>query len=523
MWKENGSVNRSTLGKAVSGRCPNRRTGTSIGALAMLLIAIVAIMTIAGGAHQQAHANQRYAGLVIDAATGEIFYQENARRSLHPASLTKIMTLYMVFEALRDGRLTLDQPLPVSATANAEPPSRIDLVTGGTVTVEQAIYALVTKSANNVAVVVAEALGGTEASFAEMMTQRARQLGMADTVFRNASGLPNSNQRSTAWDMGILARAMIHDFPREYAYFSTQRWQHRGTTYRNHNRLLGQYAGMDGIKTGYIRASGFNLVASAQRGELRLIGVVFGGRTAASRNAHMADLLDRTFASQRGQYLVAHGSVPDFPVPLRHPWRPTFVASAESATTAPATLHPDQPQTVTLAEAVLLRMAEQQPTPTLASGVPVPVVRPMPAELAELPPPPRPPIAHRADLVPEAVATLQAPTGPPVQVAALPGAADSGVTVPIDNGSSGQWGIQVGAFRTPQESSRALATAQAHAAQLLASANPQVVAIAIDGQGQLHRARLIGLSPEGAGAACSLLLQQGMACITLAPDGQFVH
>ena len=210
MWKENGSVNRSTLGKAVSGRCPNRRTGTSIGALAMLLIAIVAIMTIAGGAHQQAHANPRYAGLVIDAATGEIFYQENAQRSLHPASLTKIMTLYMVFEALRDGRLTLDQPLPVSATANAEPPSRIDLVTGGTVTVEQAIYALVTKSANNVAVVVAEALGGTEASFAEMMTQRARQLGMADTVFRNASGLPNSNQRSTAWDMGILARAMIH-------------------------------------------------------------------------------------------------------------------------------------------------------------------------------------------------------------------------------------------------------------------------------------------------------------------------
>ena len=487
---------------------------------------MVVTATSMGGFSHQAQANSRYAGLVIDAATGEVFYQENAQRSLYPASLTKIMTLYMVFEALRDGRLTLDQPLHVSATANAQPPSRIDVVTGGTVTVEQAIYALVTKSANNIAVVVAEALGGTEAGFAEMMTQRARQLGMTDTVFRNASGLPNSNQRSTAWDMGILARAMIHDFPREYAYFSTQRWQHRGTTYRNHNRLLGQYDGMDGIKTGYIRASGFNLVASARRGELRLIGVVFGGRTAASRNAHMADILDRAFTSQRGGYLIAHGSVPEIPPPVRHPWRPTFVASADPAPLLPAPVHPDQPQTVTLAEAVLLRMAEQQPTPTIAPAAPVVGLRPMPAELAELPTPPRPPLAYRTDLVPVALAAAGPPSSIQGQIAAmqtLPGGdlpEPNGESVPVQ---SGAWGIQVGAFRTPQESSRALSLAQAHAARLLASADPQIVAIDIDGRGQLHRARLVGLSAENAGAACGLLLQQGMACITLAPNGQFVN
>ncbi len=520
MWKENGSVIRSTSGKTANGRCHSRRTGTSIGALAVILIAVVTAVTILGGFSHQAKANQRYAGLVIDAATGEIFYQENAQRSLYPASLTKIMTLYMVFEALRDGRLTLDQPLHVSATANAQPPSRIDLSTGGTVTVEQAIYALVTKSANNVAVVVAEALGGTEAGFAEMMTQRARQLGMTDTVFRNASGLPNSNQRSTAWDMGILARAMIHDFPREYAYFSTQNWRHRGTSYRNHNRLLGRYDGMDGIKTGYIRASGFNLVASARRGELRLIGVVFGGRTAASRNEHMADLLDRAFTSERGQHLIVHGSVPEFPPPIRHPWRPAFVASADPAQIMPAPAQPAAPQTITLAEAVLLRMAEQQPTPTLAPAAPIAALRPMPVDLAGLPPPPRPPLAHRADLVPDTLTgtpPAQGATAAPIQIASAP-PQPTGLS-PAEPG--GAWGIQVGAFRTPQESSRALDLAQAHAARLLAAAEPQVVAVDIDGRGQLHRARLIGLSAEGAGAACSLLLQQGMACITLAPGGQF--
>lgn len=519
MWKENGSVIRSTSGKATPSRCPSRRTGTSRGTLAVLLVAVLAVALMASGLRNPAQANPRYAGLVIDAATGEVFYQENARRPLYPASLTKIMTLYMVFEALRDGRLTLDQPLPVSATANAQPPSRIDLPTGGSITVEQAIYALVTKSANNVAVVVAEALGGSEAGFAEMMTQRARQLGMSDTVFRNASGLPNSNQRSTAWDMGILARAMIHDFPREYAYFATQNWRHRGTTYRNHNRLLGQYDGLDGIKTGYIRASGFNLVASARRGELRLIGVVFGGRTGASRNEHMADLLDRAFTSDRGQHLIAHGSVPDFPVPTRHPWRPAFVASADPAPLVPAA---ERPQTVTLAEAVLLRMAEQQPTPTLAPAAPVVALRPVPAELADTPPPPRPPLAHRPDLVPDTLAAGAAPAAEPGQIAAvLPG---GDLPQPNDDAAAaGTWGIQVGAFRTPQESGRALDLAQAHAARLLVAAQPQVVAVDIDGRGQLHRARLFGLSAEGAGAACGLLLQQGMACVTLAPGGQFAN
>ena len=256
-------------------------------ALAVLLFALILM---------PAEAEARYASIVIDADTGRVLHQTNADTRNYPASLTKIMTLYMVFEALQDGRLTLQQSLKVSRRAAGMPASKLGLRAGARITVETAILALTTKSANDVAVVVAEALGGTESNFAQLMTERAHALGMSRTSFRNASGLPNRRQLSTARDMAKLGGILLERFPAQYRYFSTKTFKYKGRSYRNHNKLLKSYRGTDGIKTGYTRASGFNLVASVERGGRRLIAVVFGGKTGRSRDRHMTKLLNRGFA-----------------------------------------------------------------------------------------------------------------------------------------------------------------------------------------------------------------------------------
>jgi D-alanyl-D-alanine carboxypeptidase len=237
----------------------------------------------------------RYASVVIDSRTGQVLSSRNADQRLYPASLTKIMTLYMTFDALSRGKLKMQQKLKVSARAAGQAPTKLGLKKGGRITVKDAMFGLITKSANDAATVLAEAMAPTEAAFARKMTAQAKKLGMSRTSFRNASGLPNRRQKSTAHDMALLGAAMIHDFPQFYRYMSLQSFNYKGKSYKNHNNLLGRYAGADGIKTGYIRASGFNLVASAKRGDNRLIGVVFGGRTAKSRDRHMQKLLDKGF------------------------------------------------------------------------------------------------------------------------------------------------------------------------------------------------------------------------------------
>lgn len=247
----------------------------------------------------------KYASLVIDADSGRVLHSVNADTRNYPASLTKMMTLYMVFEALTTGRLTPATKLTVSRRAANQPPSRLGLGVGSRITVNDAILALVTKSANDIAVVVAEALNGTERRFALAMTARARKLGMAKTTFRNASGLPNRGQLSTARDMAVLARALMRDFPGYYHYFSTKKFRYGGKTYRNHNKLLSSYAGTDGLKTGYIRASGFNLAASVKRNGVRLIGIVFGGKTSRSRDAHLKKLLDKGFTRMGASAVMA--------------------------------------------------------------------------------------------------------------------------------------------------------------------------------------------------------------------------
>ncbi|MDA1132841.1 MAG: D-alanyl-D-alanine carboxypeptidase, partial [Proteobacteria bacterium] len=233
--------------------------------------------------------------LAIDADTGEILYADNPDQAYFPASLTKMMTLYLAFEALDQGRLTLGQRLSVSRHAAAQPPSRLGLAPGETITVEHAILALVTKSANDIAVVLAEAMGGGEPEFARLMTRTARRIGMGRTNFRNASGLHDRLQYTTARDMAKLARALIQDYPEFYPYFSTPSFTYRGVTHRNHNALLGEYGGVDGIKTGYVRASGYNLTASALRDGARVIGVVLGGNTPSERDRAMVAVLDAGF------------------------------------------------------------------------------------------------------------------------------------------------------------------------------------------------------------------------------------
>lgn len=271
----------------------------------------------------------KYAALILDTQTGSVLFERHAGAQRHPASLTKIMTLYLLFEALEDGRLKLDDRLKVSSRAAAQPPSALNLRAGDRIRVEDAILALVTKSANDVAVVVAEALAGSESKFAGLMTERARRLGMRNTRFRNASGLHDARQVTTAFDMAMLALAIRRDFPQEYEYFSTRRFTWNGRTYSNHNKLLGHYAGTDGIKTGYIGASGFNLVASVERHGRRLIGVVFGGKSGSRRDRHMKRLLDSGF-EKAADLLVAQIELPPLPEP--RPERSAQPALAESGT-----------------------------------------------------------------------------------------------------------------------------------------------------------------------------------------------
>ncbi len=242
-----------------------------------------------------AHANPKYASIVLDMDSGTVLHSSRADKKLYPASLTKMMTLYMAFEAIQTGKLYLDQQLPVSREAARQPPSKIGLRRGSTISVRDAIQASATKSANDAAVVLAEAIGGSVKNFAAMSTARARSLGMASTTFKNPHGLTKRGQLSTARDMGLLGRRLFLDFPQHYHVFERKVFRHGGRKFRATNKLLGKYRGADGIKTGYTNASGFNLVASAQQDGKRVIGVVFGGRSSASRNRHMRKLLDDGF------------------------------------------------------------------------------------------------------------------------------------------------------------------------------------------------------------------------------------
>ena len=238
-----------------------------------------------------------FAWILLDAETGQVLSEQNADVLTYPASLTKMMTLYLTFEALNQGRVRIDQLFTVSAEAASRSPSKLGLTPGETIPLRDLILGSVTRSANDAASVIAENLAGSEANFARYMTWKARQLGMQNSWYQNASGLPDPAQRTTARDIARLALALYHDFPREYRYFSTQEFSFRGEQIHTHNHLLEWYPGADGIKTGFVNASGFNIATSAVRNGRRLIGVIMGGRSAHSRDVQMASLLDQGFAA----------------------------------------------------------------------------------------------------------------------------------------------------------------------------------------------------------------------------------
>jgi D-alanyl-D-alanine carboxypeptidase len=323
-----GNVRTGEWGIQVSQKASGLRGS---GHVALGLVGVFAVTTIAVlpadakhyranvSTHEHEHSSSDhasssppYSAIVVDANTGSVLQSANADELRHPASLTKIMTLYLLFERLEVGKIKLDTQMPVSEHASVQSPTKLGLKAGHTIAVEDAIKGLVTKSANDAAVVVAEALGGSEGDFAEMMTRKAHALGMTHTLYRNASGLPNDEQVTTAREQALLGRAIQERFPRYYRYFSTSSFTYHGETMSNHNHLLGHVEGVDGIKTGYTQASGFNLVTSVHRGNHFIVAVVLGGSSAGARDAKMRSLIEEHIAHASTQHtapLIAEGNV----------------------------------------------------------------------------------------------------------------------------------------------------------------------------------------------------------------------
>jgi D-alanyl-D-alanine carboxypeptidase len=304
---------------------------------------------------------EKDAALIVDGSSGRVLYSRNADAQRHPASLTKMMTLYLLFDALKQGKVSLATPLSVSPHAAVQKPTNLHLSAGDQISVETAIRAIVVRSANDVAVAIAEGIGGTESHFAELMTEKARELGMHATYYHNASGLPDSLQITTASDLAILAHHLAYDFPQYFHYFSTPSFYFRGTNYPTHDNLIGRYDGADGIKTGYTGMSGFNLVSSVVRGGEHVIGVVMGGRTAHMRDREMVRLLDWTFVlASQNPTLIARAQVPWQAVAQNTFVSPITInaASQQPAQPSPPLVAP----TTTVTGAPALAMAAPQPS-----------------------------------------------------------------------------------------------------------------------------------------------------------------
>ena len=440
-------------------------------------------------------AQARYASIVIDADTGDVLRSRNADTRRYPASLTKMMTLYLLFEAIDNGRLSLDSKLKVSKRAARQPPSKLGLRAGKTIRVKDAISALIVKSANDIAVVVAETLGKTEKGFAEKMTRKAHALGMSRTTFRNASGLPNRGQRSTARDMARLARALMRDFPHRYHYFDDRRFRYAGKEHRTPNRLLGNYRGLDGMKTGYIRASGFNLVASAERDGRRIVAVVFGGRTSRSRNAHMANLLDLGFTRlaerrpARSRLLVAGIPRPPSASSLAAP-SPRFKPPAIQVAAAPAS------------------------PPRVEAAVVKPPLR---AEVAVAAPPPRRQTKAAASPPPRQIkvaAVPLPPSGKPTVARTPPAGAFAAPDTPrAATAANRPWGIQVGSYTSVTAAEIAMRRASVRAPILNGAS--ATLAPRAEGRGTVYRARFLGLYKNDANRACKTLRAAPMPCIII--------
>jgi D-alanyl-D-alanine carboxypeptidase len=512
-------------------------------------------------------ADGRYAAIVMDVNSGTTLHHANPDSLRHPASLTKIMTLYMLFERLESGKLKLDSEMDVSAHAASRPPTKLGVKPGQTLMVEDAIKALVTRSANDAASVIAEAIAGDEVEFARLMTRKARALGMSRTVYRNASGLPDSEQVTTARDQAMLGVAIQERFPKYYRYFATSNFQYRGQRIGNHNRLLGRVAGVDGIKTGYTRASGFNLVTSMRRGNRHIVAVVLGGASAGARDARMRTLVEQHVqmaATSRTASRFAEAEVGD-----SRPNQRTAMAGAAGSRMVEVDSQPEPalPQRFALANAPNSRpdpiatsaislssssMGSTDPIkPVLVKTVAVKAANAQTAAAVPQPssslPRPEAPIRARAT-----ENTSSARIEPPAPVRAesntMPSRADalavlaarmsevgSGGMTPVAlmeetprrqaaqhdthqsvtrHAARGGWMIQIGAFAAEEEAKQRLTAAQSKAARVLASADAFTERV-VKGDKALYRARFAGFEKDEAEAACNYLKRNDIACMPL--------
>jgi D-alanyl-D-alanine carboxypeptidase len=443
------------------------------------VIILGAMLALAGIFSAPAHANSKYAAYVIHADTGDVLFDRYSTARRYPASLTKMMTLYLLFEELDAGELTLQSKLKVSARAAGQPPSKLGLKAGSTIDVETAIEALVVKSANDVAAVVAEHISGSEWRFAKKMTAKARSLGMSRTRFRNASGLPNSKQVTTARDMAVLGQRVVQDFPQYYHYFSAKSFTWGGRTYASHNRLVKTYSGADGIKTGYTRRSGFNLVTTAVKGDNRLIGVVLGGRTSRSRDKHMRNILNKGFASIKRKPTLVAALYRKTPAPRI---KPTLLARLEQDATD-AAAKKDQLRREIMTAALV--------QPTIA-----------------------PPADDRLGVLIAAADTDDFNEFERTRFAALDG--DEGFVGEGDRQYVNEfsWTVQIGAYSTKQLAQEELEAA-AIKGGLTNRTRAVIPAPRADGT-TLYRARFMNLSEIEAAAACAGLDDKGVSCFVAA-------
>lgn len=480
-----------------------------------------------------------YSSIVVDANSGAIMQATNADAPRHPASLTKIMTLYLLFERLEQGKIKLTTELPVSAHAAIQAPSKLGLKPGESIRIETAIRAIVTKSANDVAVVVAEAIGGDEPAFAKMMTAKARALGMNQTVYRNASGLPDDQQITTASDQAILGRAIQDRFPKYYYYFATRTFEYRGHAIRNHNHLLGTIDGVDGIKTGYIRDSGFNIVTSVRRGNHHLVAVVFGGRSAPARDARVRSLIDNNIniaAVKRTAPPVVEGwetavvrkeqvdrdrkgKDRDDDRTGSAPVRVAAMTQASSDSPLPGSTDPIKPNAVktvavhpgSMRTAALSplpsesrQLAPASPDSTQATITTVVTVKseqsPVVASAEPVAPASEPPAAKVAS-----------PPSAPTRMASVAPNTPVPTPEPTAKPRSG-WIIQIGALPEEKDAWQRLELARTKAKDLLGKADPFTERIE-KGEKVLFRARFAGLEKNQAEAACKHLKRSDIPCM----------
>jgi D-alanyl-D-alanine carboxypeptidase len=521
--------------------------------------------------HQEESYNPAFSSIIVDANSGATLSANNPDASRHPASLTKMMTLYLLFERLDAGKMNLDTEMEVSEHASEQAPTKLGLRPGQTIRVEDAIKGLVTRSANDAAVVIAEAIGGSESDFAKLMTRKARALGMTRTVYRNASGLPDDDQVTTARDQSTLGRALQDRFPRYYRYFSTMSFNYHGQTIRNHNHLLGSVEGVDGIKTGYTRASGFNLVTSMRRGNRHLVGVVMGGRSGSSRDAIMRNLLaenlekastrrtvaaiaerntaeagsgaaeaeptsrstQRAQARAKAEVAAAQSTeVNAEPAPLTN-----GVIESQAIAAIPGSTEPMKPVKVRTVhvKAGTLKLASAGPSqpatpvtsaiPATRAGVPETsgaiVAR---AETSKDDVPGMPPQPANHGTGHGLLGVLPASSLPPSSASQSMAYADP---APQEQPQTGQqngaakpaartgWIIQVGALDSEDEARQRIDAARSQARGLLANADPFTEPVVAKGDKKLFRARFAGLDRDRAEAVCRTLKRSDISCITV--------